>query len=66
MHIVKRLSGLPKQIPFGKSFGEVGLSEKISVKLIEIIRNISFGEVRVVVTDGVPTRVEEIKKSIKL
>ena len=44
---------------------EDALTEK-EQKLIEIIRNISFGEVRVVVTDGVPTRVEEIKKSIKL
>ena len=35
-------------------------------RLLEIIRGIEFGEVRIVVTDGVPTRVEEIKKSIKL
>ena len=35
-------------------------------KLIEIIRKIDFGEARVVVTDGKPTRIEEIKKSIKL
>ena len=35
-------------------------------RIIEIIRSIEFGEVRVVVTDGVPVRVEEIKKSIKL
>ena len=35
-------------------------------RVIDIIRGIEFGEVRVVVTDGVPVRVEEIKKSIKL
>lgn len=35
-------------------------------QVIDIIRGIEFGEVRVVVTDGVPVRVEEIKKSIKL
>ncbi len=35
-------------------------------KLLSIIRGMQFGEVRVVVTDGVPTRAEEIKKSVKL
>ena len=35
-------------------------------KLIEIIRNLEFGEVRIVVNDKKPTRIEEIKKSIKL
>lgn len=35
-------------------------------KLLAIIRKMDFGEVRIVVTDGVPTRIEEIKKSIKL
>jgi hypothetical protein len=35
-------------------------------KLLEVIRNLEFGEVRIVVTDGKPTRIEEIKKSIKL
>lgn len=43
----------------------VDLTEKEG-RLIDIIRSIEFGEVRVVVTDGVPVRVEEIKKSIKL
>ena len=45
------------------------LSEQVTdkeAKLLSIIRKMDFGEVRVVVTDGVPTRVEEIKKSIKL
>lgn len=44
---------------------EAELTEK-ERKLLAIIRKMDFGEVRVVVTDGVPTRVEEIKKSIKL
>lgn len=35
-------------------------------KLIKIIRKIDFGEARVVITNGRPTRIEEIKKSIKL
>ena len=35
-------------------------------KLIKIIRSIEFGEARVVIVDGKPTRIEEIKKSIKL
>ena len=43
----------------------VGLTEK-ECRVIEIIRSIEFGEVRVVITDGVPVRVEEIQKSIKL
>ena len=35
-------------------------------KILEVIRNMDFGEVRVVITDGKPIRIEEIKKSIKL
>ena len=34
--------------------------------LIRILRTIDFGEARVVITDGRPIRVEEIKKSVKL
>ena len=41
------------------------LTEKES-QVVNIIRSIEFGEVRVIVTNGVPVRVEEIKKSIKL
>ena len=43
----------------------VDLTEKES-RLIDIIRSIECGDVRVVITDGVPVRIEEIKKSIKL
>jgi len=35
-------------------------------KLIEILRDLNFGEMRIVVKDGTPVHVEEIKKSIKL
>lgn len=42
---------------------KVTLEEK---KLLEIVRNIQFGEARIVVNDGKPTRIEEIKRSIKL
>ena len=34
--------------------------------LIRILREIEFGEARIVITDGRPIRIEEIKKSIKL
>lgn len=34
--------------------------------LIEIIRGIEFGEVRVIINNGRLNRIEEIKKSIKL
>ncbi|MBF8982530.1 DUF2292 domain-containing protein [Lutibacter sp. B2] len=35
-------------------------------KLIELIRNIEYGDLKIVVQDKNPIRVEEIKKSIKL
>ena len=35
-------------------------------KLIELLRKIRYGEVRIIMNDGIPTRVEEVKKSIKL
>lgn len=48
-----------------KNFVDVPLTKE-EEKLIEEIRKIDFGEARVVITDGKPTRIEEIKKSIKL
>lgn len=48
-----------------KETKQMMLTEK-EVRLIEIIRKLDFGEVRVVVQDSVPTRLEEIKRSIKL
>ncbi len=44
---------------------QMELTEK-EARLMEIIRKLDFGEVRIVIQDGVPTRVEEIKRSIKL
>ena len=35
-------------------------------KLLQIIREIKFGEIHIHVADGQPVRIEEIKKSIKL
>ncbi len=34
-------------------------------KLLQLIRNLNFGEVRIYVADGQPVRAEEIKKSVK-
>lgn len=41
------------------------LSEK-EQKVIEILRSLDFGEMRIVVNDGVVTRIEEVKKSYKI
>lgn len=41
------------------------LSEK-EEKLLELIRNTGYGEIKILVQAGEPVRVEEIKKSIKL
>ena len=35
-------------------------------KLLQLIREIGFGELKVFIADGQPVRVEEIKKSVKL
>ncbi|WP_199872913.1 DUF2292 domain-containing protein [Inediibacterium massiliense] len=35
-------------------------------KLIELIRKIGYGEVKVIIQDGYPIRIEEVKRSIKL
>jgi hypothetical protein len=35
-------------------------------KLLQMIREIKFGEIHIHVADGQPVRIEEIKKSIKL
>ena len=35
-------------------------------KIVQIMRDLDYGEVRIVVKAGVPVHVEEIKKSIKL
>jgi hypothetical protein len=35
-------------------------------KIIELIRKMGFGEIRIIIQEGGPIRIEEIKKSIKL
>ena len=40
------------------------LSEK-EKKLIQMVRNLNFGEIRIYVADGQPVRAEEIRKSVK-
>lgn len=35
-------------------------------KLLELIREIGYGEIKVIINDGKPVRIEELKKSIKL
>ncbi|MDR3148397.1 MAG: DUF2292 domain-containing protein [Oscillospiraceae bacterium] len=35
-------------------------------KVISLMRKIKFGEIRIVIQDGIPFRVEEIRHSIKL
>ena len=35
-------------------------------KLIKIIREIGFGEIKVIINEGKPIRIEELKKSVKL
>ena len=39
---------------------------KAEKQLIQIIRSLDFGEVRVMIKDSKPIRVEEIRKSIQL
>ncbi|MCQ2512993.1 MAG: DUF2292 domain-containing protein [Lachnospiraceae bacterium] len=35
-------------------------------KVIDIMRNINYGELRIVINNSKPVRVEEIKKSVQL
>ena len=35
-------------------------------KLLEHIRELTYGEIKIIVQDGKPIRIEEIRKSIKL
>ena len=44
---------------------EENLDEK-EKKLLKIIREIGFGEIKVIINEGKPIRIEELKKSIKL
>lgn len=42
----------------------VVLTEK-ELRLIELIRELGYGEIRIFVAEGQPVRAEEIKKSVK-
>ena len=44
---------------------KVELSEQ-EKKLLEIIRSIEYGEIKIIIQDKIPIRIEELKKSIKL
>ena len=35
-------------------------------KVLAILREVKFGEIKVIIQDGIPIRVEEIRKSIKI
>lgn len=48
-----------------KQIMEFQLNEK-EKKLISMIRNIEFGEIRIIIQDRTPIRIEEFKRSIKL
>ncbi|MFV0516665.1 MAG: DUF2292 domain-containing protein [Aminipila sp.] len=41
------------------------ISEK-EEKLLEVIREVGFGEIKIIIHNGLPIRIEELKKSIKL
>lgn len=35
-------------------------------RVLDLMRSVGYGEMRIVINDGKPVRVEEIRKSIKL
>lgn len=39
---------------------------KAEIELIKVIRSLDFGEVRVIIKDKRPIRIEEIRRSIQL
>ena len=41
------------------------LSEK-EKRLVELIRSTGYGEIRIIIRDGQPIQVEEVKRSFKL
>ena len=41
------------------------LTEK-EEKMIRLLRDVQYGEIRVFLTEGQPVRIEEVRKSIKL
>jgi hypothetical protein len=51
----------------GNSVGEKELSKNTEKedKLLQLIRELKFGEIHIYVADGQPVRAEEIKRSVK-
>ncbi|MBE6897920.1 MAG: DUF2292 domain-containing protein [Ruminococcaceae bacterium] len=39
---------------------------KSEIELIKVIRSLDFGEIRIIIKDRRPIRIEEIRKSIQL
>ena len=48
-----------------KPLPNLELNEK-EKKLIKMIRNIEYGEIKIIIQDKTPIRIEELKRSIKL
>ncbi len=44
---------------------EINLTDK-EFKLLKLIREIKFGEIKIIIQDSIPIRIEEVRKSIKL
>lgn len=42
------------------------LTDEREQKLLDVIHEIGFGEIKVIINDGRPVRIEEVRKSIKL
>jgi len=51
-------------IPVAEKTPPITLTDK-EKQLIKLIRDLGFGEIRIMVADSQPVRAEEIKKSIK-
>lgn len=49
-----------------KNAGQAEAFTEREKKLIKLIREVGFGELRIFITEGQPVRAEEVKKSIKL
>lgn len=45
---------------------DLSVTRKEEANLLALIREIKYGELRVIIHDGKPIRVEDIRKSIKL
>jgi len=58
------ISAFCKVMKMGKSMC-LELSEK-EKKLIEFLRNLDYGEIRIVIMNNQPVTIEEMRKSIKL